>query len=451
VQHHAMNVSRLLTRLLSLLSVFVCSRACGQVWLGSYDASTGLLPSQSGWASTPTIPVGCSIGGGSLAMVGNSSSQYWTLQLPSSYDFTSTAGIVIELDAEVESAGYVSFRTNWRTGFYVNSVDMNGRHAYLGISRDQVRTSTGYNLESSLSSPVIPIGGNPRYITYQLQVVSSQITSSVDGSPVSSIPVGGAGTVPAPTRNVITWGLEFYGGAQNVHIRRVRWGVACAQPAASPTPAAVTACLGRPLSINVAATGGSLQYQWRKNQQNINGATSATLMIPAAQASDAGGYDCIVFNSCGTTTTSVTNVSVKAPDILTQPSGQSLSPGQPVSFAVELNPATACNGTRAFQWQRRDPLVADESAPTAWVDVRDGNGIVGAGGPSLSILRPNQGLATGYRCRISGACGCEANAQWVLFTETVNFSVACPADFNADGGVDYMDIESFFEHWEAGC
>jgi hypothetical protein len=33
----------------------------------------------------------------------------------------------------------------------------------------------------------------------------------------------------------------------------------------------------------------------------------------------------------------------------------------------------------------------------------------------------------------------------------VNFNIACPADFNADGGVDFTDVEAFFERWENGC
>jgi probable HAF family extracellular repeat protein len=28
---------------------------------------------------------------------------------------------------------------------------------------------------------------------------------------------------------------------------------------------------------------------------------------------------------------------------------------------------------------------------------------------------------------------------------------ACPSDFNADGGVDFSDVEAFFERWENGC
>jgi hypothetical protein len=33
----------------------------------------------------------------------------------------------------------------------------------------------------------------------------------------------------------------------------------------------------------------------------------------------------------------------------------------------------------------------------------------------------------------------------------VNFSVSCPADFNADGGIAVQDFEAFFERWENGC
>jgi hypothetical protein len=95
--------------------------------------------------------------------------------------------------------------------------------------------------------------------------------------------------------------------------------------------------------------------------------------------------------------------------------------------------------------------VADDAAPNAWIDLQDGAGFVNTGTASMTIQRPVPGLATGYRCKITGGCGCESAAEGVAYTNTVNFSVACPSDFNADGGVDFGDIQAFFERWENGC
>jgi hypothetical protein len=53
------------------------------------------------------------------------------------------------------------------------------------------------------------------------------------------------------------------------------------------------------------------------------------------------------------------------------------------------------------------------------------------------------------RRRVSG--GCEPGDIAFTYTQTANFSVACPADFNADGGIDGLDVEAFVERRENGC
>ena len=139
-----------------------------------------------------------------------------------------------------------------------------------------------------------------------------------------------------------------------------------------------------------------------------------------------------------------------APGIAVQPTDQSVGVDSPVTFIVEVA-ASTCATPVTYQWQRRNPAVADPAAANAWVDVADGGGFFGTRAPNLSISRPIPALATGYRCKIGGGCGCEPNPGGFVYTNTVNFSVACPADFNADGGIDFGDVEAFFERWENGC
>ena len=118
---------------------------------------------------------------------------------------------------------------------------------------------------------------------------------------------------------------------------------------------------------------------------------------------------------------------------------------------MEVNSGGTCATPVTYQWQRRNPAVADPNAAAAWFDLTDGNGTFGSHAPNLTLLHPIPALATGYRCKIGGGCGCEPSAGGVIYTNTVNFSIACPADFNADGGIDFSDVEAFFERWENGC
>jgi hypothetical protein len=140
------------------------------------------------------------------------------------------------------------------------------------------------------------------------------------------------------------------------------------------------------------------------------------------------------------------------PTITSQPVDQNVDVDTPVTFIVEVANDPACTAFVTFQWQRRNPLVADQAAPGAWIDLADGSGFLNTRGSGLIIVRPTPGLATGYRCKMSGGCGgCDPGPGGFIYTNTVNFTIACPADFNADGGVDFGDVEEFFTRWENGC
>lgn len=77
-------------------------------------------------------------------------------------------------------------------------------------------------------------------------------------------------------------------------------------PTISTNPAATqTICSGDSVSFSVSANGGSLLYQWYKgatlltNSGNISGATTPTLTINPANASDSAiDYHCVVSNGC---------------------------------------------------------------------------------------------------------------------------------------------------------
>ena len=225
----------------------------------------------------------------------------------------------------------------------------------------------------------------------------------------------------------------------------------CIAPAIVASPANSSRCDADAVVLTVNATGTSLQFQWRKNEVEIDGANSATYQIASVAPADAGSYDCVVTNACGTVTSNPAVLTVRTPQILTPPVSQTVNVDQPVFFALETDPASPCFAGLTYQWQRRNPLVEDDAAPNAWLDLSDGGGFAGTHSPILAIFRPTPGLATGYRCRIENACGCEADANGVIYTGTVNFSAACPSDFNNDGSVDGDDVIGFFERWDAGC
>lgn len=58
----------------------------------------------------------------------------------------------------------------------------------------------------------------------------------------------------------------------------------------------------------------AFSYQWRRGDQDISGATNATIVIESAQASDAGEYRVVVTNDHGATTSETALLEVQMPD-----------------------------------------------------------------------------------------------------------------------------------------
>jgi len=79
------------------------------------------------------------------------------------------------------------------------------------------------------------------------------------------------------------------------------------------------AAVGSDLTLTVNATGtGPLQYQWRRNGENIPGATNATYTLTNAQITDGGNYTVVVANEVGIVVSSPILVII---EVAQQPAG----------------------------------------------------------------------------------------------------------------------------------
>jgi glucose/arabinose dehydrogenase len=128
-------------------------------------------------------------------------------------------------------------------------------------------------------------------------------------------------------------------------------------------PSNFTNMEGEPATFSVAATGNPTPgFQWQKNGENISGANSATLNIPATVFSDNGAtFRCVVSNTFGSVTSNEVTLTVNArASITTQPSNQSVTEGQPATFTV-VGRGTA---TLAYQWQRNGVPISGANSPT---------------------------------------------------------------------------------------
>ncbi len=152
-------------------------------------------------------------------------------------------------------------------------------------------------------------------------------------------------------------------------------------PGITSQPVSTAACVGSNASFTVGATGAT-SLQWRKGGVNIPGATSATLNLSGVTAANAGAYDCVVTNVCGSVTTATATLTVNTvPVIETQPSSRSACAGEMVTFSI------VASGADSLQWRK------------------DGVNIPGATSATLSINPVVSASAGSYDCVATNTCG----------------------------------------------
>ncbi len=126
-------------------------------------------------------------------------------------------------------------------------------------------------------------------------------------------------------------------------------------PSITTQPVSQTVAAGGTASFTVGASGTApFTYQWRKGGNPIAGnpsAASATLVLSNVQAGDVASYDVVVSNGVGSPVTSAAaslTVTPKAPQIITQPVGQTVAAGDTVVLSV------TATGTAplTYQWRK---------------------------------------------------------------------------------------------------
>ena len=145
----------------------------------------------------------------------------------------------------------------------------------------------------------------------------------------------------------------------------------------STQPHSITRNKGETASFSVSASGGgSLSFQWMKNQQSIQGATNNTLVLSDISASDAALYSVVVSNSAGFENSLSAQLTVNVPVvdpvvdpvvnpvvILSQPQALTVEENTAASFDVQVTG----DGDISYQW------------------LKDGDAINGATSPSFSL------------------------------------------------------------------
>ena len=162
-------------------------------------------------------------------------------------------------------------------------------------------------------------------------------------------------------------------------------------------PASVWLNAGSPLTLSISAAGTGLTYQWRRDGQQIPGATSSTLVFTNATTAETGDYQVFLTGTYGTLQSDVATVHVNAalPESWNPPF-EATSQWAPIQTAVAHNNELFVGGLfRTLAAPTRRHLVkfrSDGTVDPFFAPEPDGGE---AGGVVILYLAPNEQLIVG--------------------------------------------------------
>src|SRR5690606_16222396 len=134
---------------------------------------------------------------------------------------------------------------------------------------------------------------------------------------------------------------------------------------------------------------------WRRNGTNIGGANSATYTITGVDAGDAGSYDVVVTNTCGSVTSNIAVLTV----------GPALG-----AAGHDTNPVTACANYNPPALVINSPAPSGGTPPYTYLWQVNGSPVAaGEGGTSSTTATYDPGNRPvgvyNYNVVVSDACG----------------------------------------------
>ncbi|MFT6030069.1 MAG: hypothetical protein ACI8O8_001812, partial [Oleiphilaceae bacterium] len=103
-------------------------------------------------------------------------------------------------------------------------------------------------------------------------------------------------------------------------------------------PQSLTVDAGENAIFTISASGGgTLSFQWRKGEQNINGATGNSLVLTNVSELDAALYDVVVSNSVGNQFSLAALLTVNTPIIVIPTIDPVIIISQPQAITVDEN------------------------------------------------------------------------------------------------------------------
>lgn len=178
-----------------------------------------------------------------------------------------------------------------------------------------------------------------------------------------------------------------------------------AAPAITVQPVSQAVAEGDPVLLAVAATGGNLEYQWRKDGVDIAGATSRVLRVTtAAGAEDAAAYSVVIRNAQGSVTSAAAAVTIvqAAVEALPQAVADVAVSNTGVTtggfIVVRRSDGSVATWGHAQEGQRGDGTAGEASDTIATVKLpagRTAKAVAAGGSHALALLDDGSVIAWG--------------------------------------------------------
>jgi hypothetical protein len=187
-------------------------------------------------------------------------------------------------------------------------------------------------------------------------------------------------------------------------------------PTFTVQPLSATVCYEAEITLIAAATGvPAPTYQWRRNGVIIPGQTGPSYHIPSAGFFNAGLYDVIATNACGSTPSEVAEVIlIPEPEITLHPQSRNAQAGEFVSLAADSI------GSPLWRWFKNNQVIEGQT------------------GSSLVFESVSVGDSGTYFAEAYNACGM-ANT----FQATLTVEQACYANCDSSTTPPVLNVDDF--------
>ena len=216
-------------------------------------------------------------------------------------------------------------------------------------------------------------------------------------------------------------------------------------------PDSAIAAIGENVSFKVSAIGsGTLRYQWKKNGQNIAGATLEHYTINNIKESHFGSYSVHVYNDNSSATSDTVTLTKKTvsspPKFLSQPKSQELEKGVNVLLSAEVEGSSPI----FYQWVKDEQNIPGATLNTYTINNFQARHVGSyyliarnAAGESISATAEITLLADA----IIELTGIELIGEKTI---RINYQISPEADYAIEASTDLIAWEPIFESTSSG-